>query len=69
MFKLRLTKGARRLAERLMGRDGWEDAVLATSLDLEVRSVAELYRDRADAENGFDELKTQWGGAASPRAT
>ena len=39
----------------------WEFAVLATSLDLEVRSVAQLYRDRADAENGFDELKNQWG--------
>ena len=121
LFKLRLTKGARRLAERLMARDEWEDAgqgwsgieaalrlqgwsrarrvvvlrrrlpgavaltrsddgqgdlfwadaqpgtgvwefaVLATSLDLEVLSVAQLYRDRADAENGFDELKNQWG--------
>ena len=121
LFKLRLTKGARRLAERQMARDGWEDAgqgwqgigaelrlqgwsrsrrvvvlrrrlpatlaltrgdtaqgelfwsearpgtgvwefaVLATSVDLEVRSVAQLYRDRADAENGFDELKNQWG--------
>ena len=121
LFKLRLTKGARRLAERLMARDEWEDAgqgwsgieaelrlqgwsrtrrvvvlrrrlpgtvaltrsddgqgdlfwadaqpgtgvwefaVLATSLDLEVRSVAQLYRDRADAENAFDELKNQWG--------
>ena len=26
LFKLRLTKGARRLAERLMARDEWEDA-------------------------------------------
>ena len=23
--------------------------------------MAQLYRDRADAENGFDELKNQWG--------
>ena len=121
LFKLRLTKGARQLAERLAGRDGWQDAgqgwwgieaelrlhgwsrtrrvvvlrrlmpgtvaltrsddgqgdlfwadakpgtsvwefaVLATSLDLEVRSIAQLYRDRADAENGFDQLKNQWG--------
>ncbi len=43
------------------GTGVWEFAVLATSLDLEVRSVAQLYRDRADAENGFDELKNQWG--------
>ena len=121
LFKLRLTRGARRLAERQMARDDWEDAgrgwqgieaelrlqgwsrsrrvvvlrrrlrgtlaltrhddgqgdlfwaeprpgtgvwefaVLATSLDLEVRSLAQLYRDRADAENAFDELKNQWG--------
>ena len=39
----------------------WEFAVLATSLDFEVLSVAQLYRDRADAENAFDELKNQWG--------
>ncbi len=24
-------------------------------------SIAQLYRDRADSENGFDELKNQWG--------
>ncbi len=35
--------------------------MLATSVDLEVRSLAQLYRDRADAENGSDELKIQWG--------
>ena len=39
------------------GTGVWEFTVLATSLDLEVRSIAQLYRDRADAENGFDELK------------
>ena len=46
------------------GTGVWEFAVLATSLDLEVRSVAQLYRDRADAENAFDQLKNQrgWGG-------
>ena len=31
------------------------------SLDLEILSVAQLYRDRADCENVFDELKNQWG--------
>ena len=41
------------------GTGVWEFAVLATSLDLEVRSVAQLHRNRADAENGFDELKNQ----------
>jgi hypothetical protein len=41
----------------------WEFAVLVTSLDWEVRSLAQLYRDRADSENTFDELKNQWGWA------
>lgn len=27
----------------------------------EVLALAQLYRDRADAENNFDELKNQWG--------
>lgn len=36
------------------GTGVWEFAVLATSLGLEVRTLAQLYRDRADAENGFD---------------
>jgi len=39
-------------------------AVLVTSLDEEAfptQSMPRHYRDRADAENGFDELKNQWG--------
>jgi hypothetical protein len=39
----------------------WEFAALVTSLDLEILSLAQLYRDRADSENPFDELKNQWG--------
>ncbi len=39
----------------------WEYSVLATSLECEPRMLAQLYRDRADAENVFDELKNQWG--------
>ena len=39
----------------------WEYAVLATDLQYPIESVAQLYRDRADAENAFDELKNQWG--------
>lgn len=38
-----------------------EYAVLVTSLDAEVLTIAQLYRDRADCENAFDELKNQWG--------
>src|SRR5450631_572549 len=41
----------------------YEYAVLVTSLPDEVRSVAQHYRDRGDAENNFDELKNQWGWA------
>ncbi len=39
----------------------WEYAVPVTSLDEEELSIAQLYRDRADCENAFDELKNQWG--------
>lgn len=39
----------------------WEHAILVTSLDEEILSIAQLYRDRADCENVFDELKNQWG--------
>lgn len=38
-----------------------EYAILVTSLPLEILSIAQLYRDRADSENCFDELKNQWG--------
>jgi hypothetical protein len=42
-------------------RPVYEYAVLVTSLPGgEVLSVAQLYRDRADSENVFDELKNQW---------
>ncbi len=39
----------------------YEYAVLVTSLCHEIRTIAQLYRDRGDAENSFDELKNQWG--------
>jgi len=41
----------------------YEYVVLVTSLTDEVRSIAQHYRDRGDAENNFDELKNQWGWA------
>lgn len=55
--------------------EGWESqatpwsgkiAVLVTSLDEQgwpARLMPKQYRDRADAENNFDELKNQWGWA------
>jgi hypothetical protein len=37
----------------------WEFGALVTSLDSEALTLGQLYRDRADAENDFDELKNQ----------
>ena len=50
-------------ADRKKGKRvvGYEYAVLVTNTDYEVLSLGQLYRDRADAENAFDELKNQWG--------
>lgn len=39
----------------------YEYAVLVTSLRDEISTLAQHYRDRADAENIYDELKNQWG--------
>lgn len=39
----------------------YEYAVLVTDLQHELLTIAQLYRERADAENTFDELKNQWG--------
>ena len=50
-------------ADRKTGKQltGYEYAVLVTNLDHEILSLGQLYRDRADCENTFDELKNQWG--------
>jgi hypothetical protein len=50
-------------ADRKAGKGitGYEYAVLVTNTDYEILSLGQLYRDRADAENAFDELKNQWG--------
>src|SRR5712672_1334925 len=42
-------------------REVWEYAALVTSLDAEILTLGQLYRDRSDCENSFDELKNQWG--------
>jgi hypothetical protein len=42
-------------------KEMYEYAALVTSLDDEILTFGQLYRDRADAENNFDELKNQWG--------
>jgi len=42
-------------------KEVWEYAALVTSLDNEILTLGQLYRDRADCENVFDELANQWG--------
>ena len=39
----------------------WENAALVTSLSDEILTLGQLYRDRADCENTYDELKNHWG--------
>ena len=39
----------------------WEYAVLISNTDYALDAIGQLYRDRADCENGFDEMKNQWG--------
>jgi Transposase DDE domain group 1 len=39
----------------------YEYAVLVTNSSHPIATLAQLYRDRADCENHFDELKNQWG--------
>lgn len=43
------------------GKRLWEYTVLVTAVDAEPLTLAQLYRDRADAENIFDDLKNHWG--------
>ena len=39
----------------------YEYSVLVTSLDEQTEAFGQLYRDRGDGENLFDEMKNQWG--------
>ncbi|MDZ7924121.1 MAG: transposase [Marinagarivorans sp.] len=48
-------------AEPLQPVKLWEYTVLVTNADYDIDAIGQLYRDRADCENGFDELKNQWG--------
>ena len=44
----------------------YEYQVLVTDLTAELLTVADLYRQRAAAENSYDELKNQWGWGGFP---
>ncbi len=61
LLDLELPQGeSKRLVTRGSRRALYEYAVLLSSLDEGVATIAQQYRDRADAENNFDELKNQW---------
>jgi hypothetical protein len=47
----------------------WEYAALVTSLDNEMQTLGQLYRDRADCEKVLDELKINGVGAVSQHRT
>jgi len=61
-------KTRRRLAQMELAMDWvqegtvlYEYAVLVTTMNDDIFTLAQHYRDRGDAENNFDELKNQWG--------
>jgi hypothetical protein len=39
----------------------YEYQVLVTNTDYDITTLSQLYRDRGDCENNFDELKNHWG--------
>jgi hypothetical protein len=43
------------------GAQLWEYTVLVTNAAYDIAAIGQLYRDRCDCENGFDELNNQWG--------
>lgn len=45
----------------LIADEAFEYQVLVTNRNDSIAAIAQLYRDRADAENVFDELKNHWG--------
>jgi Transposase DDE domain group 1 len=57
------TKGRQQMLSipRIEEIHDYEYAVLITSLRDEILTIGQHYRDRADCENVYDELKNQWG--------
>ncbi|MCK5919961.1 MAG: transposase, partial [Methylococcales bacterium] len=49
--------------EHLDSGPNYDYVVLITNNSLPIIALAQLYRDRADCENVFDEIKNQWGWA------
>lgn len=66
--RLRKSEEKKSALPLLVGAEEWdlqsgnyEYMVLVTNLAYGIETTAQLYRDRADSENPFDELKNQWG--------
>lgn len=57
------TQGQFDFVEQLDSGPAFEYVVLVTNESLPIVGLAQLYRDRADCENVFDEIKNQWGWA------
>ncbi|MCN4144153.1 MAG: hypothetical protein LC437_03480 [Thiohalomonas sp.] len=63
------------LQQQLALVDGPEDirayeySVLVTDLEDDIVTIFQHYRDRADCENNFDELKNQWGWGGYTQST
>lgn len=64
VMALEMTSGSQKQLAFLDGPEDmrlYEYSVLVTSLKDEVVTLVQYYRDRADCENVFDEIKNQWG--------
>jgi hypothetical protein len=64
LIGLEYTRGGQRELALVEGPEDmrlFEYSVLVTNLEDELVSVMRHYRDRADCENNFDEVKNQWG--------
>ena len=55
-----LTEGELKLDVVKDSKD-WEYQILVTNLETDLLGLSDLYRQRADVENAYDELKNQWG--------
>ncbi len=54
---------------RIPHYQNWEYAVLVCDTPYQLEPTGQIYRNRADGENGFDEIKNQWAGVATARTT
>jgi len=48
-------------SEEVVRGEVWEHHAMVTNLGVDLMGLCDLYRQRADAENALDEMKSQWG--------